>query len=373
MSFPGVCRVFHSFQARIGLLMSLVKKNRHNILIVEYLHADQNAFQNASDSMCSEGRGMLLALAHDAAKLPGLSATVVTCRAAAELLKLPRDVRSWTVSATSPRELAKAIVLAGESWDYVLPVAPEADGILLELVRAIQDSGIRVLTLEDTTLQTCCDKWMTYQLLAKHNLPAIPTVLLNEYAGPDFGPRAGSETCVVKPRDGVGCEGVRRVTLAEANALATEAGDHSDPMILQPWIDGESFSIALIGRGARRRPDALPLATQTIEWRGEHAHYAGGTILPEIPARISTDVAKLCDAVVDALSFRCGYLGIDLMLPKDSGEFLITEINPRICTSYVGYRRATSSNLFSRLLDLPADAPLLWRDENVPFTCQDEN
>lgn len=353
--------------------MSLALNNRRNILIVEYLHADRNAFQNASDSMRSEGRAMLLALAHDAAKLPDVRATVVACAAAAKRLTLPHEVRLLTVSATSPRELAESIVLAGESRDSVLPVAPESDGILLQLVRAIRDSGIRVLTVDDATLQACSDKWLTYQLLLEHNLPTVPTVLLKDGAEQEFGQREGSEICVVKPRDGVGCEGVRRVTLAEANAFSTEAGNRSDSMILQPWIDGESFSVALIGRGARQRPDVLPLATQAIEWRGEYAHYAGGTILPEIPARITTNVAKLCDAVVDALDFRCGYLGIDLMLPRDSNEFLITEINPRICTSYVGYRRATSSNLFSRLLDQPAAAPLSWCEQNVAFTCQDEN
>jgi predicted ATP-grasp superfamily ATP-dependent carboligase len=44
-----------------------------------------------------------------------------------------------------------------------------------------------------------------------------------------------------------------------------------------------------------------------------------------------------------------GYVGIDLLLP-DGGDPLIVEINPRLTTSYVGYRRIYSTPIPQRWL-----------------------
>ena len=161
--------------------------------------------------------------------------------------------------------------------------------------------------------------------------------------------------------------------MAAAKRLALESARDAESLIVQPWLDADSFSIAVIGRGAGQTPDVLPLATQKIEWRGDGPVYLGGTILPQLPAGITTDVVQLCEAIVNALDFRAGYLGIDLLLPRGSGELLVTEINPRICTSYIGYRQAAKSNLLACLLNQETPERLSWMPQIVEFTCRDQS
>jgi predicted ATP-grasp superfamily ATP-dependent carboligase len=64
-----------------------------------------------------------------------------------------------------------------------------------------------------------------------------------------------------------------------------------------------------------------------------------------------------------------GYVGVDLIVPDDNPDRpIVVEINPRLTTSYIGYRRLTDDNLAARMLDADASPPpIAWREGFVTF------
>jgi predicted ATP-grasp superfamily ATP-dependent carboligase len=99
--------------------------------------------------------------------------------------------------------------------------------------------------------------------------------------------------------------------------------------------------------------------------------YLGG----RIPADISPESAALIEDLIHSTCKTIpglkGYLGIDLLLPE-AGTPLVVEINPRVTTSYVGYRRLCRGTIARRLLSsvapaLACKADLEWHSEGVTF------
>ena len=56
------------------------------------------------------------------------------------------------------------------------------------------------------------------------------------------------------------------------------------------------------------------------------------------------------------------------------GESLLVEINPRLTTSYIGYRKLTNENLMEHIL-FPErfPKPILWKDQTVQFSLQEKS
>ncbi len=80
--------------------------------------------------------------------------------------------------------------------------------------------------------------------------------------------------------------------------------------------------------------------------------YQGGWLPLARP--LAQRAARLAEAVIASLPRGSGYLGIDLVLGDDPGgaDDVVIEVNPRLTTSYVGLRAATSDNLSAAMLEL---------------------
>ena len=52
---------------------------------------------------------------------------------------------------------------------------------------------------------------------------------------------ASVDTWVLKARDGVGCEGMQRMSAAELTAIRSTSTDR-ECWIVQPWLEGEAYS-----------------------------------------------------------------------------------------------------------------------------------
>ena len=63
-------------------------------------------------------------------------------------------------------------------------------------------------------------------------------------------------------------------------------------------------------------------------------------------------------------------MGLDLLVPQQNPEeLLIVEINPRLTTSYLGYRALADGNLAEYLLpQSQPETPLRWKPNIVRFT-----
>lgn len=340
------------------------------VLALEFLHADADVFRMAPLSMKQEGRAMLLSILDDLVRCSNVSVLCGLCHDAWTELQRERVTRP-SVSFQNLRDVAgvgglvSQIAELATSWDCrcAVVVAPEDDQLLGRLTTELRTRGLRVVSPDDRIVQLGSDKWETWQWLTDRGLPGIPTCRGTEQPG--RWPAA--ERYVVKPVDGAGGEGIQRTVSPE-----TIIG-HEGRFIVQPWVAGRSFSIAVLGQGVGTAPVVLPLVEQHVEWRRDRPVYLGGTVRPAGTGDLEVQAQQIAAAIADRLSLSDGYLGIDLLQPESSSQLLVVELNPRFCTSYVGYRQATTGNLMGVLLN-PAVAgdSLVWTSEPTAFDFRDD-
>jgi predicted ATP-grasp superfamily ATP-dependent carboligase len=159
--------------------------------------------------------------------------------------------------------------------------------------------------------------------------------------------------CVVKPDDGVGCEGAAIVrSPVDWECLRGRLSASMD-WVVQPLTAGESLSLsALFSRG------------NTLLWTVNRQHIVEeghGFRLAGCGVNALDDsggtLAGLAERVAVAVPELWGYAGIDLILSEAGPRVL--EINPRLTSSYAGLRASLNIN--------PAASVLaLWRTGGLP-------
>lgn len=337
------------------------------VLLFEYLHVHPQCYAAASVSMRNEGQAMLLAIAADLAAIDDVAVTVAICESAGHDLPSLAGVDFVCVGDIEGLDeggIVKALLSHG-SFSDVLPIAPEIDDVLATLVREFRALGQHVIAACDATMQLGSDKWQLSQFLQQHQIPTIATALACDHVA-DV-----SNRYVTKPKDGAGCEGVRRMKAAELNALKALSPPNGN-IIVQPFIAGQSYSVGLLGRGVNQLPLILPVATQHVEWIDDRPQYRGGSVPTELSPDNEFRLQKLLTQLLNCITVDCGYVGIDLLQPDNpnDGDWLIVELNPRLCTSYIGYRAASKSNLAAYLLGICDHVLLGWKTVPVGFSCE---
>lgn len=319
------------------------------VFISEYLTcgAVHPIGENAA-SLAVEGAAMLRALAEDAAAIQGISIDVTWSRNLP-----PFGVDGVSVHAIdSPSEESLQFHKLARETDATIIIAPEFDQILETRCRAVGRVGGHVLGPTADAIALCSDKLALSAHFMERGIPTIPTqvcdftTLKRQLAGerkPSF---------VVKPRFGAGSIAtfhIRSESDIEAARRAFKPEGTSTAPIIQPYIYGESLSIAAIVKDDQ--VELLPICRQHISASRE-LHYLGGSVPRSTlcDERIR-DVARRAIAAVPGLA---GYIGLDLILPAvdaSEREALVVEINPRLTSSYHGYRRLTRENLARRLIN----------------------
>lgn len=352
-----------------------------HVLIVEYIHAQSTAFEQSSDSMRHEGRCMLDALVEDAEAIEGVRITKALCSAAALVMD---DKLAIQVNDGPEFSFAEDLLSAckGHHFDKVFVVAPESGEILSQIIRRLRHRGMEVCAPSLQSITLCADKLATYQFLQRLRIPCIPTRSLTEFSRLDL---SNDDQLVIKPRDGAGCENIVRLKVAtlQTQLLQIDETEQSAskfdqqlewpylnaPLdyLVQPFIAGNSYSVGVVGRGLGNQPLVLPVARQAIEWDGNIPAYSGGTILTVETENVSSDMQAIASTIAEALKIESGYVGIDFLIRQGTGEAIVSEINPRLCTSYVGYRKATSSNLAEIFLQTRSQTPMIWDQTPAEF------
>ncbi|HUP79573.1 MAG TPA: ATP-grasp domain-containing protein [Pirellula sp.] len=268
--------------------------------------------------------------------------------------------------------------------DRTIVIAPELHQHLERIINALRTAGAAVIASSTSFIQATSDKLKTAKLLTDSGVPHPRTQSLTQYRLGFTEPEAladslrrgsasasGSSRSVnhgrksqtaylsewdkeqpvtLKRRDGAGCADMkvfadpRKLTewlrTPESHDLAGEE------WIIQPWQPGIPASLALIADD-----DAwtvLGAAEQQIELASESNHcgyayvsYLGGT---GPLRRVSLErLEHLAMRVRDSLPLGAkGWIGIDFLIPDEmqgSQNLVVIEINPRLTTSYLGYRR----------------------------------
>jgi len=346
--------------------MRTAKSGPRRVLLFEYLHANPQWFESASPSMRAEGWAMLSAMVEDMAALPNVNVSVVMCSSAIAQTPLPPVVNVICNDEEADDDFVDA-VMRGGPFDDVFPIAPEIDDVLQRLVSGFRRRGQHVMVPGATTMQMASDKWKCYEWLSQSGLPTVPSFRLDELSGLEF---ADAETWVVKPVFGAGCDGIR-VSSAAALRRELQSGRLSAKVMVQPLFDGEWYSVGLIGRGSGRPPIVLPVAKQHVEWTDGRPVYSGGRLPVTLSAEVGESLNDLLRRLNALMQIDRGYVGIDLLLTQHSKQldWLVVEINPRLCSSYLGYRKATEANLAGHILGCADHSAVEWLDSVTEFSC----
>jgi len=357
----------------------------NRILVAEFLLANADAAQDAAPSMLDEAAAMLHGVLEDLAALPDTDVTVLLSEDCHLFGTADCGIRFKIQRGTLQSDTLPAI-LRGSSeqsaFDSVLLIAPECNGVLVSLLKAVQGSAKSPplsLNLNWRLAEIFADKRQTDAWLRQHKIPTIPTKTIDDVTIPlaiDTQHSIADSFAVLKPRDGAGADGVRIVVLGPRSfqSLPPRQSDN-DRWILQPLMPGVACSIGFIGGGERGPTTMLPPARQDIQVTNGNLSYSGGQV-PCDPA-IASRIIPVATQLAAALGAFNGYVGVDLLVDltdaDDSNDTVcVVEINPRLCTSYVGYRALTRDNLAAWILQQHVGTPIRWKPGVVTFNVTGE-
>ena len=334
-----------------------------NVFVSEYLTSGACEVTQADASLLTEGTAMLDAVVTDLLAIPDCTVTVCVQESLLSVSDIFQQAelsqRLQVVRVTSPEEEQPLFERVCRQADLVWVIAPEFGDILVSRSERAIELGAHVVGPDLKTIRLTADKWRLFEFLKGRDLPTIPTALLqDELAAPDT-----SYPCLIKHRFGAGGLGWELLSNAEDWLKRRfDFGDQSSDFIVQPFLSGRSISTVALADAKRR--EIFPPGEQRISWESGFA-YQGGVIPAKLESDVVDSIHKLISRVCEFLPGLVGYVGFDILLPDaDPTRPLIVEINPRLTTSYVGYRQLTLDNLAERIIKGSSGFPSLkWEQE----------
>lgn len=323
--------------------------------------------ENPSPSLLAEGMAMWRAVVKDLLAIPDVMLdTVVDCRWH-HLAPASLRLHCWNV--TDAVEAIACWESSLEDADASWIIAPECDGLLERLVTTATTRTVS-WNADPTAIRLCTDKLALARHLLHHEIATIPTDDEPWQAPPD----CDHGSFIVKPRDGAGSHLVRRVDcLADWQTARTEfiPAAESPRAIRQPYIAGKALSIA--GWFHPHGVEWFPVAEQQLSDDG-HFTYLGGTVPARIAPHEHAAIRHLGEQAAATIDGLRGYIGFDIVLPIAAPhQPMLVEINPRLTTSYIAYRRLCADNLLAKLTDITNRVPpaLRWRtDRRITFKAE---
>ncbi|MDT8407107.1 MAG: ATP-grasp domain-containing protein [Methylococcales bacterium] len=316
------------------------------VLVWEWLSGGAMLDQPLPSGLLAEGLVMVEALLRDLAAIPDVQPVVLLDRRLAKhALNLNAKVRiHWL---RTPEDLPHWLKHYARHPACVWPIAPESGHHLVRQVATLRQQFNTVQALSDDALAVFSDKWASYQWCLAQALPTPITCCYPHHHAPDF-----TSPWVIKPRWGVGCEGVYYLRHADALRLWAAHAPETTHFLLQPFIDGDALSLSLLfehGQG-----QVLSINRQHINRHNDTFVFTGVTINCQA---VDDSFQPWLDAISQSFPDLHGFLGIDF-LQTPEGERWIVDINPRLTTAYAGLQQATGVNIAAKLLGKPGHASL---------------
>lgn len=333
-----------------------------NVFVSEFVCGGSWPEERIEPSLACEGRAMLLALVEDLARVPDVN---VATTWDARLGECP--IRHGEVLLVeSPEREAEEFRRLVQISDVVWVIAPETGGVL---ERRHAAAGIRVISGSESAIRLCADKWQTARLLQTYRISTPETRLIDPRMGLVGKESQPTFPIVIKPRDGAGSLNTFLIRdVAEWREVQRQLIPFAPTVsfIQQPYFAGRALSVGLLIRPDRSIADILPVAEQRLSDDGRF-RYLGGRIPVDISTESARRVSQLAVRACQAVPGLSGYVGCDIVLPDDPRhDPQLIEINPRLTSSYLGYRQLTDDNIPARLLGL-AGEPLRWKKNAVEF------
>ncbi len=261
--------------------------------------------------------------------------------------RLPAPLTGEVVWITSDIEIWDIWRSIIADADAVWLIAPETGGTLARLAEEVVAQGKQLLGPTPEAIRLASSKYATYCLLHDAGVQMVPTCRAGTWA--EFSSSYPEETLwVIKPDDGVSCEGV--TIFSQTSAVQPDLLNvASHDLIVQPYRSGVAASISMLCRDGEAW--LLSCNQQLVVRENAHFIYRGSTV--NGMANAWTAFESLAKQVARAMSGLSGYVGIDVIVRDDSFECIeVLEVNPRLTTSYVGLHASIGCNPAAMVLDL---------------------
>ncbi len=309
------------------------------LLVFEYICGGGMADQVLPDSLAAEGRLMLQALIDQLKDLAAIQ-LLITLDKRCNLVVLPANADIIWIDEQSPKNYLSDLIAQA---DAVWPLAPESQGLLTDIAQQVLDQNKQLLLSSPTTVRLCSDKLATYQTLIAHKIACVETQLLEQNSLNQY------PISVLKPIDGLGCEG--SIVVDNPQQFEQLKADLTH-YIVQPYIAGQAVSLSCLFKQGQGW--LLSCNQQQIQLKQQQFNLSACMV--NVPNRYPEFYQNLIDKIAKALPELWGYIGIDLIETADQGPLLL-EINPRLTTSFVGIYPATGINVAEQVIQLLTNAP----------------
>ncbi|NHK30395.1 MAG: ATP-grasp domain-containing protein [Asgard group archaeon] len=321
------------------------------ILIVDYITGGGFAEEDLPLDRLAEGYAILRASIEQFAQLGYKITTLIDQRLMQHIRISPiHDFKS----ISTHEEFLTGIRTFADQVDYTLTLAPETKGILKDLASIIKGSRSVYLGSKPESIELAADKLNTMNL-AKDlgmNVPATFSPNCN-----DPFEKIAQEVdilgfpLIVKPIDGVGCQGLTKVTRLDNLGFGLQAAhavSGMDNCIVQEFIEGTPISTSLLANGENVYPLSINHQNLRMDSVRKIGHYIGGAVPYNIP-KYKDEILQISVELVKHMNLR-GFVGVDLIVSEE-GIFVI-EVNPRITVPFIGINNIASINLAQLLIDV---------------------
>jgi len=274
-------------------------------------------------SLQAEGELMLQAVLQDALELPQIEVAVL------------RDPRLSILPVYCLPDWKTAL-----AWgDVFLIIAPETGQCLLNLQTEVLQAGKVLWGCGLEAVQCCAEKSLTATRLASHHIAHIPCYFPQQKLPENL------QQLVIKPNDGAGCGDTFLTTPQQVSKLSRRIVNP----IIQPYVAGESLSLCVLYGKKYSRVVAVNRQLISIEDSKFRYHGSEVNAFPELIPQAQILAAHIGQAIPELW----GWVGIDVILHQQ--QWLISDINPRLTTSYVGLHQSLKQNPLSLLQNMGRD------------------
>lgn len=249
----------------------------------------------------------------------------------------------------------RALKTLSDNADLGVIIAPEDDGILVDVLQRVRNRGLEIVSPDTETVAYCSDKITSAGLFEELSLPVPRMVfgtvndVLNEYQELKF-------PLVMKPAisSGATCMFVANdIGSLLQIAHRPEIEGKLASFILQEYVDGVHASVSLLTCDGKSHVLSVNRQNISIGASETNPGYHGGESPFDHPA--ARRAAVYARKIVSSISNLRGYIGIDFVLKGE--EAYPMEINPRLTVSALGLERTMGPKGLSSIIECTAGLP----------------
>ena len=242
--------------------------------------------------------------------------------------------------------------------DIVWLIAPETNNFLERLTKLAEQAQKMIIGSDAETIKITGNKLLTYHALKQANIATLATYHADDWRMHDC------RQWVAKPIDGAGCETTRYFDDKTKLKTWLSQENRTNTHIIQAFQDGIPGSIACLMFDGSAKVLSCNKQLVSIE---NNLFSFGGILINGLQA-FWHEFEQIANKVAETFSGLSGYVGIDVIVNTSAmpHQILVVEVNPRLTTSFVGLKEATSINIAELCMNIKLSKSFNWQSYAWP-------